>query len=79
MLGVSSRHPPPQPPEGTMRRALLAVFALIGLSSGYALASARAPETPSSRPYCSQYATSSTCNADPRCMWYGPYCGQRLE
>ena len=62
-----------------MRRALLAVFTLIGLSSGYALASGRAPEPLPSKPYCSQYLTPSTCNADPRCMWYGPYCGQRLE
>lgn len=62
-----------------MRRIVLAAFALIGLSSGYALASARAPEAESSTPYCSQYKTSTTCNADPRCMWYGPYCGPRLE
>ena len=62
-----------------MRRIVLAVFALIGLSSGFALASQRAPEPVSSKPYCSQYTTSTTCNADPRCMWYGPYCGPRLE
>jgi hypothetical protein len=30
-------------------------------------------------PGCGGYKTPATCNADLRCMWYGPYCGQRLE
>lgn len=63
-----------------MRRILLVAFTLIGLSSGFALASGRDAPAPSpSTPYCSQYKTWQTCNADPRCMWYGPYCGPRLE
>jgi len=61
-----------------MRRVSLTVFALIGLVSGFALASGRTAPA-SSKPYCAQYTTSATCNADPRCMWYGPYCGPRLE
>jgi len=61
-----------------MRRVSLVVFAIVGLSSGFALASAR-PAPEAAKPYCSQYTTSQTCNADPRCMWYGPYCGPRLE
>jgi hypothetical protein len=34
-----------------------------------------------SPPPCSQYTTYQTCNADPRCMWYGPNgpCGIKLE
>ena len=64
-----------------MRRVSLVVFAVIGLSSGFALASGhtlRVPTVPMSVG-CSQYKTWQTCNADPRCMWYGPYCGPKLD
>lgn len=61
-----------------MRRISLVFFALLGLTSGFALASTRTqPEAPSLG--CSGYKTYQTCNADPRCMWYGPYCGPRVE
>lgn len=61
-----------------MRKLSWIIFALVGLSSGFALASVQAEQAPSV-PVCSQYKTWQTCNADPRCMWYGPYCGPRLE
>ena len=62
-----------------MRRIVLAVFALIGLSSGFALASPRTqPEEPAIG--CSGYKTWQTCNADPRCMWYGlGVCGPKID
>lgn len=28
---------------------------------------------------CKAYTTPATCNAHYNCMWYGPYCGPRLE
>ena len=63
-----------------LRRISLVTFALIGLSSGFAIAGGRPSPSPGpSAPGCSQYKTWQTCNADLRCMWYGPYCGPRLE
>ena len=34
-----------------------------------------------SPPACSQYKTYQTCNADRRCMWYGPNgpCGIKID
>jgi len=65
-----------------LRRVSLVIVALIGLSSGFALAGGRPAPKPApgpSSPGCGQYKTWQTCNADLRCMWYGPYCGPRLE
>ena len=62
-------------------RRIFAILSLLAIAAveGTAPAAAEQSSATELSPGCRRHTTYQTCNADPACMWYGPYCGPKIE